>query len=117
MLKFLINYLKYLMNIYKSKKRQNRKLYNYIDLDVIENKFPKKVNKIIFIIPSMAKFSGGHTSILRLGTELSKKYEVFYASYIEDNVDKMKNAAFINLKNYKGKIINLSEIKTNEEDN
>ena len=116
MLKFLKNYLKYLMNIYKSKKRQKRKLYNYIDLDVIENKFPKKVNRIIFIIPSMAKFSGGHTSILRLGTELSKKYEVFYASYIEDNVDKMKNAAFINLKNYKGKIINLSEIETNEED-
>ena len=116
MLKFLKNYLKYLMNIYKSKKRQKRKLYNYIDLDVIENKFPKKVNRIIFIIPSMAKFSGGHTSILRLGTELSKKYEVFYASYIEDNIDKMKNAAFINLKNYKGKIINLSEIETNEED-
>ena len=111
-----IKVLKFFINIYKSKKQKNRKIYNYIDLDVVENKFPKKVNRIIFIIPSMAKFSGGHTSILRLGTELSKKYEVFYASYIEDNIDKMKNAAFINLKNYKGKIINLSEIETNEED-
>lgn len=70
MLKFVINYLKFLMNIYKSRKQKNIKLYNYIDLDIIENKFPKKVNRIIFIIPSMAKFSGWHTSILRLGTEV-----------------------------------------------
>lgn len=116
MVKFIINYLKFLKNIYKSRKRKNRKLYDYIDLDVTKNKFPKKVNRIIFIIPSMIKFSGGHTSILRLGTELSRKYEVFYASYIKDDVDEMRKAAFINLKDYKGKIINLSEIETNEED-
>ena len=72
-----IKVLKFFINIYKSKKQKNRKIYNYIDLDVVENKFPKKVNRIIFIIPSMAKFSGGHTSILRLGTELSKNMRFF----------------------------------------
>lgn len=116
MIKVIEKYLKYLIKIYVSKNQRRRKLYNYIDLDIVKNQFPTKISRIIFIIPSMLKFSGGHTSILRLGTELAEKYEVFYASYIETDIKIMKEAAMINLKSYKGTILNLSDIKTNDED-
>lgn len=63
-----------------------------------------KCNKVTFIIPGMIKHSGGRTSILRLGTSLSKQgYQVNYVSYIEQPVDEMEKNAKINLESYQGK--------------
>jgi len=61
---------------------------------------------IAFIIPGMSKHSGGHTSILRLGTYLSEfGHEVFYVSYLPQKVSEMKSNAECNLKEYKGEIL------------
>lgn len=58
----------------------------------------------------MPAFSGGHTSILRLGTELSKRgYEVGYVSFASQSIDDMKKNAEINLANYNGKILGQNE--------
>ena len=97
-------------------KRRNSKIYDKLDFSEIINIAPKEIKRIIFIVPGMVKYSGGHTSILRLGTQLSKKYEVEYVSYIESDIDTMKEAAYYNLSNYKGKISNYSTLRTSEED-
>jgi len=66
----------------------------------------KKKLSIAFIVPGMVKYSGGHTSILRLGTYLSEfGHEVFYVSYLPQKVSEMKLNAEHNLKEYKGEIL------------
>lgn len=110
---FIKNILKRILYRYKQK---NNKIYDKLDFDEIINTPIKEVKRIIFVVPGMVKYSGGHTSILRLGTQLSKKYEVEYVSYIEDNISAMKEAAYCNLKDYKGSISNLSSLKSSEND-
>ena len=76
-----VNYLRKQRNY----KKFIDKILKVVDFTPIENKIPEKVEKVTFIIPGMPLYSGGHTSILRLGTELSKNgYDVRYFS-IYDN--------------------------------
>lgn len=87
------------------------------DFSKIINRSPEKINTITFVVPGMMAYSGGHTSILRLGTNLNKKgYEVRYISYYEQNVEEMKKNALINLKDYEGEIISTQELFTIESD-
>lgn len=75
--------------------------------ELIENVAPKSVNKIAFIVQGIAKFSGGITSVLRLGTYLEKYgYSVSYLDYTNQNVSEIKNNANFNLPDYKGTIKN-----------
>ena len=56
----------------------------------------KKTLKIGFLIPGLAKFSGGITSILRLGTILAGlRHQVYYVSLIKDDIPFMKGNAEI----------------------
>ena len=112
----ILNLFRKFLFIYKNKKRKNRKVYKYIDFKEVKNTSIKEVNRIIIIIPGMVKYSGGHTSILRLGTQLANEYEVIYASYITEDIVDMKEAAVFNLENYKGEILNLTDIITTEND-
>lgn len=87
-------------------KRYINNLLEEVDFTPIVNKLPKQIKSITFVIPGMPAFSGGHTSILRLGTELSKRgYDVGYVSFAPQNIGDMKKNAEINLSNYKGNII------------
>ena len=87
-------------------KRYINSLLEEVDFTPIVNEIPQKIKSITFVIPGMPAFSGGHTSILRLGTELSKRgYEVGYVSFAPQSIDDMKKNAEINLANYKGKIL------------
>ena len=100
--------------------QRNHKIYinnllNEVDFTVVKNKRPKEIKVITFVIPGLPAFSGGHTSILRLGTELSNKgYIVNYASFAYQSVEEMTNNAKINLSGYKGNIYNseLENIKS-----
>lgn len=72
----------------------------------------KKKLSLAFIIPGMPKHSGGHTSILRLGTYLSEfGHEVFYVSYLPKKVSEMKSNAEVNLREYKGEILGPEGLK------
>lgn len=113
-MKKIIKKLKKILKI--RKKKEKNIIYNKLDFKKIINIPIKNINRIIFVIPNMVKYSGGHTSILRLGTQLSQKYEVKYASYIENEITLMKEAASSNLKNYKGEILNLSNLETTVND-
>ncbi len=78
------------------------------EINVIDNKLHNNKDKkllIAFIIPGMPQGSGGHTSILRLGTGLAEYgHDVHYISYIPENLEVMVKNAEHNLKGFKGKI-------------
>ncbi|WMJ86134.1 glycosyltransferase family 1 protein [Anaerocolumna sp. MB42-C2] len=86
------------------KRQVNSRLDNY-DPGAISNNKPSKINKITFVIERMAKYSGGQTSILRLGTELSKLgYQVGYIVYKPQTKSDMIECSSSNLSNYEGEM-------------
>ncbi len=89
----------------KSEKRLvDYRLSNY-DVSVIRNTKPEKTKKILFVVERMAKYSGGQTSLLRLGTELSKLgHEVGYTVYKPQTKSDMEECASSNLSGYLGKM-------------
>lgn len=107
-----VNYLRKQRNY----KKFIDKILKVVDFTPIENKIPEKVEKVTFIIPGMPLYSGGHTSILRLGTELSKNgYDVRYFSiYDNETLEEMKSNAEATLAGYKGTFIDgsIEDIET-----
>lgn len=86
------------------KKQVNFRLKNYDPEILTENTF-KKGNKILFVLERMAKYSGGQTSILRLGTELSiLGYDVGYIVYKPQTKSDMIECGSFNLAGYKGEM-------------
>ena len=89
-----INYLRK-QNLYKN---YINSILDVVDFTPIVNEMPDKVKTITFVIPGMPAYSGGHTSILRLGSELSKSgYIVNYVSFTPQSIEDMKKNAVINL--------------------
>ena len=83
---------------------------------VINNK-KDSIKSICFIVPDMIAYSGGHTSILRLGTELSKLgYDIRYITYRDMSNEEMVKNASINLKAYKGEMYTKDYLYTLEND-
>lgn len=73
--------------------------------------YSKDYYKIAFIIPGMTEYSGGHTSILRLGTYFSQLgHDVYYITYDNSAKEKMKINARINLPGYKGVLLDKNQI-------
>ena len=73
----------------------------------IVNVPPKSVHRIAFIIQGIAKFSGGITSILRLGTYLEEYgHSVSYLDFTNQSMNELNSNATFNLSNYKGSIKN-----------
>lgn len=98
---------------YKYKKEYNffESMSDVLDFKRIENTLPDDVETICFVVPGMLAYSGGHTSILRLGTELSNLgYKVRYVTYRDDKKEDMVSNAKINLKEYKGEIYEKSDL-------
>lgn len=86
------------------KRQVNERLVNY-DPSIITNHKPAKVHKITFVIERLAKYNGGQTSILRLGTELSKLgCQVSYIVYKPQNKAYMEECARCNLSSYQGEL-------------
>ncbi len=89
----------------KAEKRLvNYRIANY-DVSVISNNKPEKTKRILFVVERMAKYSGGQTSMLRLGTELAKLgHEVGYVVYKPQTKSDMEEIAASNLTGYLGKM-------------
>ncbi len=106
-----INYIRK-QNTYK---KYINGILDVVNFKPINNIRPQQIKTITFVIPGMPAYSGGHTSILRLGTELSNNgYDVKYTSFTKDSIVEMKNNASINLNSYKGEFIDeeLEKINT-----
>lgn len=64
-----------------------------------------------FIIPGMPRGSGGHTSILRLGTYLEEfGHKIYYISYKPQRIEEMIANAKYNLENVRGKVLGLEAL-------
>lgn len=88
----------------------------WINSEAIVNERPKSNKRVVFVIPAIAKGSGGHTSVLRLGTYLSGHgHSVFYAVRNCD-IDEQNSQAGECLKNYGGKIVLFSDIENEKFD-
>jgi O-antigen biosynthesis protein len=86
-------------------KRQVNERFKNFNPSVIHNDKPAKIQKITFVIERMAKYNGGQTSILRLGTELSKLgYQVGYIVYKPQTKSDMEECARCNLKDFQGRL-------------
>ncbi len=92
-------------------KKKGRRIFNSVCVDDIASAAPTVSNdvlgpppyRIAFVIPGMPKYSGGHTSILRIGTSLSNAgNEVYYVTNDLSSVEEMKSNAAFNLPTYKG---------------
>ena len=82
--------------------------YNYCKQQELKK---KNHYKIAFIINGMNDFSGGSTSILRLGTYLHQLgHDIYYISYDESKKNQMKKSAEDNLPGYKGIILEKSAL-------
>lgn len=109
-MKKIINEILYKRSQNREKKMMER-ILSEVNFEVVENIKPNNIKTITFVIPFMNAYSGGHTSILRLGTQLEiKGYNVKYISYLPQDINEMKNNAKINLSNYRGEFIDTKEL-------
>ena len=92
------------------KKQVNYRISNY-NVDVIQNEKPVATKKILFVVERMAKYSGGQTSLLRLGTELAKLgHDVGYTVYKPQSQSDMKECASSNLAGFLGMMYTNKEL-------
>lgn len=83
----------------------------YENFEVEQNAKPQKTSNIGIIVGSIVRYSGGHTSILRLGTGLSKNGKtVTYISFKNQSLEKMQEAAKGNLPSVEGKLAKLQDV-------
>lgn len=102
---------------YKKEYKYYDNILDYLDFSPIENRMPWDVRVISFVIPLMSPYSGGHTSILRLGTALADLgYEINYVTYIPQDAESMRQSAETNLKNFKGKCHDVDGLKSIKSD-
>jgi hypothetical protein len=82
--------------------------YNYCKKQELNK---KDHYKIAFIINGMNDFSGGSTSILRLGTYLHQLgHDIYYISYDDSKKNQMEKSAEVNLPGYQGIILEKSAL-------
>lgn len=111
MIKKIARYLYKRHKLYQENKYYGN-FWEYIDFSKVTQEIPTKINKISFVIPDMVPYSGGHTSILRLGTHLSELgYDIYYISYRNQDIKTMEKNAKVNLKHYKGIVLDSSYLK------
>lgn len=88
---------------YSREYRFYNEFMEHINFDVVTNPEIKTIQTISFVIPGMAQYSGGHTSVLHLGTALAEQgYSINYVSYIPQTSEYIRDLSDKNLKNFKG---------------
>lgn len=114
-----MTFIKHIINLYLQRYRLKKRIEEFsilgaIDLEDEERKsrdqtFAREWNdkpSIAFIISGMPRGSGGHTSILRLGTYLVEfGHEVYYISYKREKRKQMIANAEYNLNGFKGELL------------
>lgn len=71
---------------------------------------PINVKQVAFVTPHLSEHSGGITSVLRLGSYLSRwGVDVYYISYTEQDPRRMKNVAARTMPGLKAEFFRLSE--------
>lgn len=85
------------------------------DLKKINNAKVTDIKKVVFIVPNLQPYAGGHTSILRIGTKLSDYFDVAYVGAFNQDIMQMKKISKMNLADVKGNFCSFSEYKKNND--
>lgn len=94
-----------------------RRVLENEDFIPVVNKKIKSADKIAIICGKIQKYSGGHTSLLRLGTGLSQAgKDITYISFENQNVKEMEEYSKINLETVKGCFSRLQDVDYNDFD-
>lgn len=115
----LIKYLndKYTMLRFRYDSKIVKKGMAALEKKIDSNIMPCNIKRIVFVLDNMLKYSGGHTSILRLATELCKNgFNVFYLLLNNQNIEEAKMIATYNLEGYEGEFIDLYNFQSSKDD-
>lgn len=86
-------------------------LLKHYDTSVTENAPADNIESIMFIVTRFVRFHGGQTSVLQLGTQLSRMgYKVSYAVYKKQSREEMKLCASSNLAGFEGSLCTAGEL-------
>lgn len=95
--------------------KKNRRIKQILDIasfDLINNINPTKVETIGFVVPTLRKFVGGHTSIIRLCSLLvDKGFNVAYISYENQPIAEMESVINTNYSHAKGCCLSYDDAK------
>ncbi len=119
MLNKIKNKLKFIKNqyVYNKEVKFFDNMSDVMSFERVINHKKDSIKSICFVVPDMVAYSGGHTSILRLGTELSKLgYDIRYTTYKDMSHEDMVKNASVNLKNYQGEMYTKDYLYTLEND-
>lgn len=87
------------------------------DFRKIQNERPSNVQRIAFVVPEVAPFGGGITSIFRLGSGLSRLgYSVTYVTFSSQNETQLQQNASLILNDYQGEVSSWENGKKKEYD-
>ena len=101
---------------YKNSIIDYKPIFDLCDFEVISNEY-NGGKRIGIMVPHLVKSSGGVTSILRLGTQLSYLgYQVTYITMFNDKKEEMEDAAKHNLSSYQGKCVAMDNTKKDDFD-
>lgn len=104
---------------YEKELKKGDNIFKYITQNgfgKIVNVSPSKIKRIGIVLPHMNVGSGGITSVLRIGTYLSEKYEVVFTTYSKVPIEVFKKNAHQNLKEYQGSNISWDEFRSEKFD-
>ena len=77
----------------------------------------KNYHSITFVTTGIEAYNGGQTTMLHLGTLLTKAgYAVYYLSYVPQSTASMENNAEFNYPGYQGTCLEMSEMTSHQSD-
>lgn len=83
----------------------------------VNNRSPRSIKSVLFVVPGISAHAGGHTSILRLGTSLvDYGLEVAYITYNNQSKEDLENNARVNLSECKGTFLTKDDKLSHEYD-
>jgi len=102
---------------YQRESRYFNSLLDVLDFGPLANPRPAVVRSITFLVHNFTRHSGGHTSILRLGTALADLgFDVGYVTITPQTAEHMAGEARINLPGFKGTCFDRSAMSSRHSD-
>lgn len=89
----------------------------YFNSDPVIQNTKKQYQSVTFVTTGIIAFDGGQTTMLHLGTALSKQgYQVYYLSYVEQPVEEMEENAAFNCPGYQGTCLGIHDLERHQSD-
>ena len=104
----------------KINEQKNNRIKQVLDVatfNPVNNIQPKSVSTIGIVVPTLHKYTGGHTSIIRLGSLLvDRGYIVSYISYENQPITEMQEVLKANYSSSKGKCVSFDQAQKDKYD-